>query len=155
MQMVDQTRSHQRVTMTAITFNSGQCTEPHSHRRRQLVYSVSGIMEVTAESKQWRVPPQRAVWIPPYFRHSMQTHGAVELRTLYIPSSAVSNRFSGSPTMNAVSPPAQRAHPALYQYSFDRTNGGARNTYNLLIYHRARATTRGKLYCTRIPASLA
>lgn len=102
--MVDERTSRERVKMVAMTYDNGQIADTHSHRRGQLVYAVSGVMEVTAENKQWRVPPQRAVWIPPQIAHSMMAHGAVELRTIYIPPNVVSERFADSPRMIAVSP---------------------------------------------------
>ncbi|MNF93555.1 HTH-type transcriptional repressor of iron proteins A [compost metagenome] len=92
------------VTITAITYAPGETSETHCHRRGQLVYAVSGVMEVNAHNRQWRVPPQRAVWIPPRTAHSMVAHGAVELRTLYTPPEMVADRFTKSPLMIAVSP---------------------------------------------------
>lgn len=96
--------AHHGVKITPITYSPGQSTEMHCHRRGQLVYAVSGIMDVSAHKKLWRVPPQRAVWIPPQTAHSMMAHGAVELRTLYTDPETVSERFCNSPRMISVSP---------------------------------------------------
>ncbi|MDZ3992569.1 helix-turn-helix transcriptional regulator [Pseudomonas sp. Teo4] len=95
---------HHRVKITPITYFPGQTTEMHCHRRGQLVYAVSGIMDVSAHNKLWRIPPQRAVWIPPQTAHSMMAHGTVELRTLYTDPETVSERFCISPIMISVSP---------------------------------------------------
>lgn len=91
------------VKITAITYAAGQVTTEHCHRRGQLIYAVKGVMEITAQKKLWRIPPQRAVWIPPDTFHSMHAHGAVELRTLFTPPEMIS-RFSKTPLMIAVSP---------------------------------------------------
>ncbi|WP_127904368.1 AraC family transcriptional regulator [Solirhodobacter olei] len=89
--------------MSAFTFVNGETVQEHMHARAQLIYAVSGVMELTAENRQWRVPPQRAIWMPPKVSHRMQAHGAVELRTIYI-SPDLAARFSNRPLMIAVSP---------------------------------------------------
>lgn len=103
MRYEDETMVH-NVIITPITYHPGQTTEMHCHRRGQLVYAVSGIMDVTAHSKLWRVPPQRAVWIPPQTAHSMMAHGTVELRTIFLDPKVLPEHFNSSPIMISVSP---------------------------------------------------
>ena len=60
----------------------------HRHRRAQLLYGATGLMEVTTDMGRWTVPPQHAVWIPPQMAHSVKFTG-VSTRSLYIePASA-------------------------------------------------------------------
>ncbi|MFC3675906.1 AraC family transcriptional regulator [Ferrovibrio xuzhouensis] len=73
----------------------GEEIAPHSHRRAQLLYAVSGVMRITAEEMPagqaaarpkgiWIVPPQRAVWIPSGCEHEVRMVGPVQMRTLYV-----------------------------------------------------------------------
>jgi len=41
-------------------------------------------MRVIVEDKYWIVPPERAVWAPPAFRHEIVASGAFAMRTLYL-----------------------------------------------------------------------
>ncbi|MGE0038284.1 MAG: helix-turn-helix domain-containing protein [Xanthobacteraceae bacterium] len=77
--------SPERVKVQAFEYANGQVVAPHRHRRGQLVYAVTGVMEVATAERLWRVPPQRAVWVPPHEQHSMRAFGPVELRTVYVP----------------------------------------------------------------------
>lgn len=102
--MVAKVAEYESVGLTAITYVSGQTVDEHCHSRAQLIYAVSGVMEITAGKKQWRVPPQRAIWMPARMSHSMLAHGAVELRTVYLPQNVVHSRGAERPMMIAVSP---------------------------------------------------
>jgi len=62
----------------------GHFIAPHAHRRGQLVFARSGVMQVETEAGLWVVPPQRAVWVPPRMRHAIRCRSAVSLRTLYV-----------------------------------------------------------------------
>jgi AraC-like DNA-binding protein/quercetin dioxygenase-like cupin family protein len=65
-------------------FPDGFRNEPHSHRRAQLTWAISGVMTVTAAPGAWVVPPNRAVWIPGGTVHELRTSGAVAMRALYV-----------------------------------------------------------------------
>jgi AraC-like DNA-binding protein/quercetin dioxygenase-like cupin family protein len=70
-------------------FPDGFRNEPHSHRRAQLTWAVSGVMTVTAAQGAWVVPPNRAVWIPGGTIHEIRMSGRVAMRALYVePGSA-------------------------------------------------------------------
>ena len=56
----------------------------HSHGSDQLIYAITGVMEVTADQEMWLVPPHFAIWVPASARHSIRMLGAVSMRTLYI-----------------------------------------------------------------------
>ena len=67
-------------------FPSGHQVGRHQHREGQLIFAVSGVMELSTTDGLWLVPPQRGVWMPPAVEHSMRARGTVSLRTLYIQS---------------------------------------------------------------------
>ncbi|MDU3756566.1 MAG: helix-turn-helix transcriptional regulator [Klebsiella pneumoniae] len=57
----------------------------HTHSSRQIIYAVSGVMQIMTDCGMWLVPPQRALWMPGKTAHSMHTRGnPVALRTVYI-----------------------------------------------------------------------
>lgn len=60
----------------------------HTHRRAQLLYGATGVMQVSTHDGNWVVPPQRAVWIPPGVAHEVLMLG-VSTRSLYIEPGAV------------------------------------------------------------------
>jgi len=63
---------------------------PHSHKRSQLVYAISGVLVVTTRDATFVVPPQRALWLPSGVVHEVRSRGHVSLRTLYLDDDAVS-----------------------------------------------------------------
>ncbi|WP_130832883.1 AraC family transcriptional regulator [[Erwinia] mediterraneensis] len=76
----------------------------HHHRRAQLLYGATGLMQVTTVTGNWMVPPQHAVWIPAQMAHSVKFIG-VSTRSLYIePESANKLRLSQQCKILAVSP---------------------------------------------------
>jgi AraC-like DNA-binding protein/mannose-6-phosphate isomerase-like protein (cupin superfamily) len=50
----------------------GTLLPAHSHRRAQLLYGATGVMQVTTRDGNWVVPPQRAVWIPAGVTHQVR-----------------------------------------------------------------------------------
>lgn len=101
--MMERKTDYESVGLSAITYVNGEGVAEHCHSRAQLIYAVSGVMELTAGRKSWRVPPQRAIWMPARVSHSMLAHGAVELRTVYLPQSVIHTRGADRPMMIAVS----------------------------------------------------
>jgi AraC-like DNA-binding protein len=79
-----------RIRSFAVTFPGGDratphyLAPPHSSDWHQLVYAVRGVIRVTTQSHAWSVPPHRAVWIPGGLESSLQMHGEVALRMLYV-----------------------------------------------------------------------
>lgn len=69
----------------AVTYSSGHVIEPHTHPWGQLIYSATGTMRVTAAKALWLVPQGRALWAPPEVTHEIEMHGAVAMRTIYVP----------------------------------------------------------------------
>jgi len=66
----------------------GKVLPLHRHRRAQLLYGATGVMQVSTADGNWVVPPQRAVWIPPGVDHEVLMLG-VSTRSLYIEPAAV------------------------------------------------------------------
>ncbi len=67
------------------TFSAGHVLEPHSHSWGQLIYAVSGTMQVLAGNTLWLVPPTRALWAPAGVVHAIEMRGSVAMRTIYVP----------------------------------------------------------------------
>jgi len=55
----------------------------HAHDEGQLLYAISGMMQVNVGRETWILAPQRALWIPPHHAHAVTYRGRVALRTLY------------------------------------------------------------------------
>jgi AraC-like DNA-binding protein len=68
------------------TFSNGHVLEPHSHPWGQLIYAVSGTMQVLVSDTLWLVPPTRALWAPAGTVHSIEMRGATAMRTIYVPA---------------------------------------------------------------------
>ena len=96
-------RDYQRVARPfaamAKSFADGFEIAPHSHRRDQLIYAVSGLMRVHTARDAWIVPPDRAVYLPARMTHSISMRGPVEMRTLYIARDAAPGLPAGATVM--------------------------------------------------------
>ena len=71
------------VHMVAHNYKKGVRLDTHMHREAQLVYAARGTMQVTTPKGRWLVPPDRAVWVPARFEHSIDVLADIEMRTLY------------------------------------------------------------------------
>ena len=68
------------------TFSNGHVLAPHSHPWGQLIYAVSGTMQVLAANTLWLVPPTRALWVPAGTVHAIEMRGTTAMRTIYVPA---------------------------------------------------------------------
>lgn len=68
----------------AKNYVNGHWVTPHRHLRAQLLYAVSGVMQITTVVGSWIVPPNRAVWVPANIGHDVRMSGDVAIRTLYV-----------------------------------------------------------------------
>lgn len=73
-----------RIGAMSRSFPAAYLNDWHSHPRAQLVYGVTGIMEMRTPGGLWVLSPLRALWVPAGVKHQMRSHGPVELRTLFI-----------------------------------------------------------------------
>src|SRR5437660_3256007 len=71
------------VHLVARNYGKGVRLDTHMHREAQLVYATRGTMQVTTPKGRWLVPPDRAVWVPALFEHSIDVLADIEMRTLY------------------------------------------------------------------------
>jgi len=55
----------------------------HAHGSDQLIYAISGMMEVRSGHGLWVIPPQFGLWIPSGTSHRIRMPAAVSMRTLY------------------------------------------------------------------------
>ncbi|HEX5263246.1 MAG TPA: helix-turn-helix transcriptional regulator [Phenylobacterium sp.] len=79
----------------AETFRNGHRLDVHTHPWAQLVYAVSGVMQVETPHAAWLVPPTRAIWLPPNMPHGIEMRGAVAMRSLYLTPVDPEGRLAG------------------------------------------------------------
>ena len=72
------------VATLAYEYPSGFQVAEHAHGSDQLIYAISGLMEVSSEQSKWLIPPHFALWIPARTHHRIQMTGPVSMRTLYL-----------------------------------------------------------------------
>ncbi|MGO3712119.1 AraC family transcriptional regulator [Alcaligenes aquatilis] len=63
----------------------------HIHRRAQMLYAMTGLMEVETDDGAWVIPPYSGVWIPAGKRHRVRMQSA-STRSLYIEPEAAPRR---------------------------------------------------------------
>lgn len=96
MEKVDPTEGHlpgRPVAALARAYPDGHEITFHRHDRGQLIYAVSGVMEIATAGRLWLVPPQRALWMPPGLEHRLKARGAVALRSIFVHPDAVPAAF--------------------------------------------------------------
>jgi AraC-like DNA-binding protein len=72
------------IASLAYDYPRGHQVVNHAHGSDQLIYAVSGVMEITVGQKVWLIPPQFAIWIPARVVHRIAMLSAVSMRTLYV-----------------------------------------------------------------------
>jgi AraC-like DNA-binding protein len=87
--------------MLAKTHESGALLPTHQHRSGQLVFAISGVMQVHTDDSQWTIPPQRALWVPARQPHAVRMLSRTLMRTIYIRPDVVS-RCKGFPRSDEV-----------------------------------------------------
>ncbi|WP_421867897.1 AraC family transcriptional regulator [Motiliproteus sp.] len=74
-----------RLVVRKVDREAGFVTPFHSHGWGQLLWIVEGLVQVSARDiGHWVVPPQRAVWIPPFIEHDARAIQSVKMRNIYI-----------------------------------------------------------------------
>lgn len=68
-------------------YSPGTLLKTHTHRRAQMLYGMSGVMEVETDDGAWAIPPYSGVWIPAGKPHRVRMQG-VSTRSLYIEPTA-------------------------------------------------------------------
>lgn len=65
-------------------------TEPHTHRKHQLMFATRGVLHVSTPSSEWILPPSRAIWIHANTVHHVELKKPACASVLYIQPSALS-----------------------------------------------------------------
>ncbi len=80
-----------RIAVRKFDHESGFYAPYHNHGWGQLLFIAEGLMQVSAKGAgYWVIPPQRAVWIPPFVEHDALTVRAAKVRNVYIsPDAAI------------------------------------------------------------------
>jgi AraC-like DNA-binding protein len=63
----------------------------HSHPRAQLLYAVSGVMNLETRTVSYIIPPNTAIILPADTEHSIYMDGAVAMKSLFFRKSAASS----------------------------------------------------------------
>ncbi|MFO2462722.1 helix-turn-helix transcriptional regulator [Pseudomonas sp. 15FMM2] len=120
-------------------YADGYLLQRHSHRRGQLLYGVTGVMQVSTLEGNWVVPPQRAVWLPALIEHQVLMLG-VSTRSLYIEPDAV-GALGRDCRVISVSPLMRQLLIEAVQMPLEYDESGRDGTLiNLLLHELARAT---------------
>lgn len=67
---------------------AGEILPWHHHKRAQLVYASTGVMNVSTPSATYVVPPQQAVWVTGGIDHQIEARTSVAMRTVYVDTEA-------------------------------------------------------------------
>jgi AraC-like DNA-binding protein/quercetin dioxygenase-like cupin family protein len=72
------------VATLAYEYPKGYQVSEHAHGADQLIYAISGLMQVSSGNSTWSIPPLFALWIPARKRHRLTMSSEVSMRTLYL-----------------------------------------------------------------------
>jgi AraC-like DNA-binding protein len=72
------------IATLAYEYPSKHHVPAHAHGSDQLIYGISGLMEVSSGQSAWLIPPHFALWIPARTSHRIHMPGALSMRTLYL-----------------------------------------------------------------------
>jgi AraC-like DNA-binding protein len=75
----------------------------HEHAWGQLVYAISGVLNVAVDGHCFVIPPEQAVWLPSATPHSVGSLHGAEFRSLYV-SDRPEAAQGGAATVLGVSP---------------------------------------------------
>ena len=68
----------------------GRVTAPHVHPEGQLFGAIRGVLTVGTDAGIWVLPASHAIWVPPWQRHALRSHGAFEGHSVYVSEQACS-----------------------------------------------------------------
>lgn len=120
-------------------YADGQRLPRHRHRRAQLLYGATGVMQVGTDQGNWVVPPQHAVWIPPGVEHEVLMLG-VSTRSLYIEPAAAPLDNSGCRVVS-VSPLLRQLLLEAVEIPLEYDQGGRDGLLVDLLLHELRRST--------------
>ncbi|MBI2792383.1 MAG: helix-turn-helix transcriptional regulator [Gammaproteobacteria bacterium] len=68
----------------SLTRDSSHESKPHQHPEGQLFIINKGLLILQTDDKRWIMPSQRAGWIPPGYKHSAKSYGAMNGVSFYL-----------------------------------------------------------------------
>jgi len=98
-------RSHARAAIALP--ESGHAPKPegpiglHRHPEGQLIYILTGRLQIRTEVGAWLLPPRRAIWIPPNLMHTGDLRGVKAWSHILLPPSRC-HRLPGVPQVLSV-----------------------------------------------------
>lgn len=94
----------ERLRSVARDYANNSRLHEHWHDGAQIIYAISGVMELTCNLGFWMISPQQALWVPPAMQHQLKARGNVHLRTVYLHESLLSASLPSAPQSLVVSP---------------------------------------------------
>lgn len=85
-------------------YPDGHVLPEHWHQGAQLIYAVSGVMELSCSQDFWVISPQQALWVPSKVPHKLRARGRVSLRTIFFQQSPLPDHFPQNPQSLVVNP---------------------------------------------------
>lgn len=104
MQLIAFPEPEQSLRALSREYPDGHCVAEHWHEGAQLIYAVSGVMELSCADGLWLISPQQALWMPPRLRHRLRARGPVSLRSLYLRDPACPPGLPAVPASLGVTP---------------------------------------------------
>ncbi len=74
-------------------YPAGMNADTHSHPRAHLIYAVSGVMHIETKTASYIILPSTALLMPANTGHAIYMDGPVEMRALFLRSSAAKRIF--------------------------------------------------------------
>ncbi|WP_420992759.1 AraC family transcriptional regulator [Cupriavidus sp. 30B13] len=138
------------VSAMAKSFPLGTLNPRHAHRRAQLVFAVSGVMELSTAGCHWLIPPQRALWVPAGTEHEMRARTDVELRTLWVRVEDVTVPLPSVPTLVYVTPLLRELIVRAVELPIEDGVAGAAAQIISLIFSELHFVPPGEFHLPRV-----
>ena len=123
----------------------------HCHPRAQLIFAVSGVMEISTADRHWLVPPQRALWMPANLKHEVsRVRTPVEMRTLYVRTADVPVLLPTQAMLVNVSPLLRELIVRAVELPIEEEIAGAAAQVVALIFNELNFTPVGDFHLPRV-----
>ncbi|QIE45322.1 AraC family transcriptional regulator [Pseudohalocynthiibacter aestuariivivens] len=84
-------------------YPAGLLAEAHAHPKAQVIYAVSGVMQVETQEASYTIPPSTALFMPSDMVHSIYMDGPVAMRCLFM-RDGVATRMQNTCKVISVTP---------------------------------------------------
>ncbi len=92
------------VVATAGAFARGRRHPRRRSERAQLLYAVTGLLEITTARSMFVIPPLHALWLPARMEYGLRCRMACSVRTLLIRADVVPTNAPGLPRVVHINP---------------------------------------------------